>query len=1228
MNSLLSKSSGLNKPPRISVVIPTYNRSGYLSKVLESLKAQELPKENYEVIVIDDGSSDNTEEICQPFINSGEVRYFSQSNQGISAAKNHGVEVARGEIVLFFDDDDVADSRLLMEHLRSHEEWPEETVAVLGYTTWHPSVRQDTLMEYIVGKGSFLFCYGDMKHGEFYGYDRFWGGRTSCKRSLLVHHGLFNPMFTFGSEDIELGYRLSRLGLKVLYNENARSYMIREMGFEAFINRCERQGKSQVWFSQIHPAPEIQKRCMVSNAEATWATLKTGYDMSVQYVYRLMEMEKVLRGKLELDSAYGDELKRTMASLEVLFKQIFISAKYKGIAEELQRQRVVPKDQASQFKITNPVNTDKESGSATAGSRFPASSTKCMAALETIMGIESKNIDELYNKVQTMIENREYEEAKKSFNGILETNPRHAKSLNDLAVLCSMTGDNEKAICLLTELLEVEPKNLIALKNLGKLYTKIGKFEEALRSYFTVLKIKPEDIETYIAVANICLFHQRLEDAKFFLNKVVGISKDTELQKQVLLQLKDIESKELNGESPATIPGAVDSSNISTNGSGPAAAKSILVTSPSFPMFDRAAGSLYLLNILKILRKMNFSITFIAGNSVLHERYQPVLQELGIETYAGDQDAMHHFGYEGSYPKIDYERLFRERKFDIALIDFWYQAEYYLPLIRRYSPSTTIIVDTEDVHFVREMREAAIKGDPELKMRAAATKKRELAIYKKADRLWVVTEEDKRALTQEIPEVPIDVLPLINSLADAKIGFENRQGILFVGNFNHTPNIDAVHFFVKDVLPKVREVIPEVVFYIVGNDPRNVAAQLAEKNVKVTGYVEDLSMYYNMCRVAVAPLRYGAGLKGKIVESLSYGVPVVTTSVGVEGTGLQDGEDIFVSDNPSEMARRIVNLYSDKETWEHLSEKGRRQMQSKWSFDAGRKRLEDILLNQALEPRDIEKKLTSIVILTYNQLEYTRLTIESIRKHTKPPYEIIVVDNASSDGTAGYLKSQRDIRTIFNVKNVGFPAGCNQGMEIAKGDYIVLLNNDVIVTDNWLDGMVECAASDQEIGIVGPMSNWISGFQLEKNITYKKVNQMPAFAASYRRKNRKKWIEVPRIAGFCMLIKREVMNRIGGLDTIFGIGNCEDDDYCLRARLSGFKIVLAGDVFIHHFGSKSFSKKGIENYIAVIQSKESLFRDKWGITPTEWWQEGRSPTKTSDVFMPISSNEPVSASVP
>ena len=1184
MNPSRNNGATQGRPPKISVVIPTFNRSQYLRRVIASLLAQELQPGEFEIIIIDDGSTDDTEEICKPLAGSGDLCYFRQSNQGISAAKNHGIEVARGEIVLFFDDDDLADPNLLSEHLRSHEEFPDEMVAVLGYTTWHTSIQKNPLMDYVVGKGGFLFSYGELNHGQFYSYDRFWGGRTSCKRRMLLRHGLFNPTFTFGSEDIELGYRLSRLGLKVFYNRNARSYMVRELDFDSFMKRCERQGKSQAWFSRLYSDPEVQKRCMTENAEAIWESLQPEYETNINAVHRLLDLERLVRTSIagKSDPSLETEHARITELLESTFRQAFISAKYKGVAEELRRLR----------RVSGEVSPDAR-------------------ALKMVVEIEGRISDRLYEQAQAMTEKGDYEEAKKLLMSILEMIPLHANSTNDLAVLCSVTGDNDRAIALLNDLVRADQNNLVAWKNLGKILLQSGRLEDSLKANSSVLARSPEDIETLLTIAELCVRLGRGQDAIFFFDKALSLSKDPEIEKHIMARKKEMErlfGNQIENQGEETSHNSV---SVPSNGSG-----RILVTSPSFPMFDRAAGSLYLFNILRILKDLGYSVTFVAVNPVLKERYEPVLNELGIDTIAGDHDAMRYFGVETSVSRIDYANFFRQNRFDYAILDFWYQAEYYVPLIRKYSPGTRIVIDTEDVHFVRETREAEVKGDAGLRARAVDNKKRELAIYRKADRLWVVTEDDKRALGREVREVPIDILPLIDELHGMKNDFENRNGILYVGNFNHTPNIDAVQFFVNEILPKVEKEIPDIFFQIVGNDPRSITAPLSGGNVRVAGYVKDLSEYYNNARIAVAPLRYGAGLKGKIVESLSYGVPTVTTKIGAEGTGLIDGEDAIISDDPGEMARKIINLYNDRDAWTRLSVNGRNKMEASWSFAAAKNRLTKILAEKP--PNRIGRnKLTSIVILTYNQLEYTKITLESIRKCTSSPYEIIVVDNASSDGTVEYLKTQKNIRTIFNAKNVGFPAGCNQGMEAASGDYVLLLNNDVVVTKYWLEGLIECAESDDSIGLVGPMTNNISGMQRDPNAKYGSEKELQEFAAAYRKKNRRNWLPVNRLAGFCLLIKRKVIEEIGGLDPGFGIGNCEDDDYALRAALKGYRSVIATDVFIEHKGGGSFLADGLAKYVEILKKNEKVFSEKWGITPESWWRDSATPAKRPLIYVPL-----------
>jgi GT2 family glycosyltransferase/2-polyprenyl-3-methyl-5-hydroxy-6-metoxy-1,4-benzoquinol methylase len=253
-------------------------------------------------------------------------------------------------------------------------------------------------------------------------------------------------------------------------------------------------------------------------------------------------------------------------------------------------------------------------------------------------------------------------------------------------------------------------------------------------------------------------------------------------------------------------------------------------------------------------------------------------------------------------------------------------------------------------------------------------------------------------------------------------------------------------------------------------------------------------------------------------------------------------------------------------------------------------------LQAQFQQRDIIQGLTSIVILTYNQLEYTKKCIKSIRKHTPEPHEIIFVDNGSTDDTIRWLgkivRGNNNYVLVQNTTNLGFAKGCNQGIEASKGEYILLLNNDVIVVKNWLSGLLECLNSAADTGIVGPMTNNISGPQQVISSEYRSVDYLDEYAAQFRQKNRHRRIPLRRIVGFCMLFRRILAEKIGLLDESFGSGNFEDDDYCYRTALAGYQNIIAGDVFIHHYGSRSFIGNKI-HYAASLSGNRRKFDEKW-----------------------------------
>lgn len=244
--------------------------------------------------------------------------------------------------------------------------------------------------------------------------------------------------------------------------------------------------------------------------------------------------------------------------------------------------------------------------------------------------------------------------------------------------------------------------------------------------------------------------------------------------------------------------------------------------------------------------------------------------------------------------------------------------------------------------------------------------------------------------------------------------------------------------------------------------------------------------------------------------------------------------------------------------------------------------------------------VASVIVPTCNALDYTRLCVESLLTHTDTRHELVFVDNGSSDGTPEYLeglaRDHRRLRVVRNDTNRGFARACNQGLAAAKGRHLVLLNSDTVVTHGWLEKLIVVAEGRPRAGLVGPVTNNISGLQRLESVGYdqESLAGLVEFAAAEAARHEGEVERTMRLTGMCLLIKRELLARLGGLDEIFGLGNYEDNDYCLRAHLAGYECVVARGVFIHHFGSRSFAAAGID-YAEQIRGQWAVFKAKWGI---------------------------------
>jgi glycosyltransferase involved in cell wall biosynthesis/GT2 family glycosyltransferase len=341
-----------------------------------------------------------------------------------------------------------------------------------------------------------------------------------------------------------------------------------------------------------------------------------------------------------------------------------------------------------------------------------------------------------------------------------------------------------------------------------------------------------------------------------------------------------------------------------------AAPLSILVITPEIPPLDRDAGSLRMFRVLELMAADGHRVTLLARGGPVPNAAVRALEGLGVEVHPADDGT-----------RLD--AIVARVRPDVAWLTFYATAEHYLPLLRRLTPATRVVVDTVDVHSLREARAAALTGAAQDAVRAAQTREREAAIYSAADVLVAVSDADGAALAELAPGVPVRVVSIVHPPAPAGPPRAEREGVVFVAGFRHGPNVDAALHLVHDVWPHVIAQEPGAKLSLVGSFPPPAVQALAGPGIEVTGWVPETGPYLDAALVSVAPLRFGAGVKGKVGEALAHGVPVVTTTIGAEGMDLVDGEHALIADDPRALADAIIALHRDADLWERLAQAGR-----------------------------------------------------------------------------------------------------------------------------------------------------------------------------------------------------------------------------------------------------------------------------------------------------------------
>ncbi len=364
--------------------------------------------------------------------------------------------------------------------------------------------------------------------------------------------------------------------------------------------------------------------------------------------------------------------------------------------------------------------------------------------------------------------------------------------------------------------------------------------------------------------------------------------------------------------------------------------RQVLILDEAVPQPDRDSGSLRQYNLIRLLIEGGAHVVFVPTARAHGGRHTLALQALGVEVwYAPQLDSL-----------ASWLRQHGER-FHAVLMVRHHVAHTALPLLRRHAPTARTVFDTVDLHYLRERRGAEVAGDAAGLRAAERTRARELSVMARSDVTVLVSSAERELLRADAPDVRVELLSNLHEVAAAPPGWGARRDLVFVGGFGHPPNADAMQWFIGEVFPRIRARLPAVRFHCIGAGVPDALRAVAatQPGVEVHGHVPELAPYMDGCRIAVAPLRFGAGVKGKVNLSMAHGQPVVATACAVEGMHLRDGQDVLVAETAEDFAAAVVRLHEDEALWTQLSANGLRNVAEHFSLDAARDTVRRIFLD-------------------------------------------------------------------------------------------------------------------------------------------------------------------------------------------------------------------------------------------------------------------------------------------
>ncbi|MGV6871450.1 glycosyltransferase [Pseudochelatococcus sp. B33] len=660
---------------------------------------------------------------------------------------------------------------------------------------------------------------------------------------------------------------------------------------------------------------------------------------------------------------------------------------------------------------------------------------------------------------------------------------------------------------------------------------------------------------------------------------------------------------------PAVVLSSADTEEAPVAVADPARLHRILVADYRLPRADVSAGERATVGLIADLCQAGFEVVFCPTDMVDALRYRQQLEALGATVIT----AADGYRHASDYVRAEGGRFgtFYLIRFDVA--------EALLPTAREVAPDARFVFHAPDLYFLREGRAADLSSDPAARVRADETRDRELAMMHACDHVVLVSPAEVPFLETFLDRAKISVFPALYSpVRENPPGYQARRNIFFLGGFKHLPNVDAVLWFVAHVWPRVHAALPDAEFHIVGAEaPPEVVALESVPGVKHVGYVPDLDPVLDRYRLSVAPLLYGAGIKGKLGASLGAGVPSVCTTIAAEGMGIVDDVHALIRNEPQPFAEAVIDLYRDEALWTRIAANGRSLVEENFSERANRSAFLRVLDNAGVLPLDLyidacqraepaafpihddsQTIDVSIIVPAYNRWDLTRACLNSILiagQATGLRYEVILADDGSTDDTTRAADLFPGLRVVGTKANLNFLLNCKNAAAPARGRHLLFLNNDTIVMPGWLEPLVRAMDEDPRVAIAGSKLLYPDGTIQESGAIVYSDGRVANLGRGRERRARLYSLtrEIDYATGASMLVRGSFWKEVGGFDERFVPAYCEDSDLAMEARARNYRVICVAQSVAVHFEHGTFAEQSTATPTALAERNNAKLLDKW-----------------------------------